>query len=192
MKKLFTLAVVVALCSSFGFAQGLGLKGVGGSIGYISSTFDSGTGSESLGGFAIGAHADMGEFAPGFQLIPELQYWRTSKDVGGATWKLGDFAINGLVHYNIKVEGSVAPFVGAGLGLNFISSTVNVPGYSYLGYTYGGGEVTSSATRLGINLMGGANFAAGSMTISPELRYVLASDFNHLIIKVGVTVPMGR
>ena len=84
MKKMFTLVVAVALCSAMSFAQGLGLKGVGGSIGYTSVSF--GLGSESFGGIVIGGHADLGEISPGFQLIPELQYWSTSKDIGGGTW----------------------------------------------------------------------------------------------------------
>ncbi|HLP15951.1 MAG TPA: outer membrane beta-barrel protein [Bacteroidota bacterium] len=193
MKKLFTLAVAIALCSTMGFAQGLGLKGVGGSVGYTSVSF--GLGSESFGGFVIGAHADMGEISPGFQVLPELQYWSTSKDVGGASWKVSDFAINANVHYNIQTSGDIKPYVGAGLGMNFISFTwgYSTPAYTFFGQTYGGSSLTSeSATRLGINLLGGANFATGNITISPEVRYVVASDFNHFIVKVGVTVPLGK
>ena len=55
MKKIFTLVVAMALCSALSFAQGLGLKGIGGSVGYTSVSFSS----ESLGGFVIGAHADL-------------------------------------------------------------------------------------------------------------------------------------
>jgi opacity protein-like surface antigen len=188
MKKLFTLAVAVALCSTMGFAQGLALRGVGGSIGY---TQVSANGAESLGGFLIAGHVDMGEFTPGFQLIPELQYWSTSKDISGYTWKFTDFAINGNVHYNIQTAGDIKPYVGAGLGLNFYSSTIDYPSYTLFGINYGG-SASASATRLGINLIGGANFVSGNMTITPEIRYVIASDIDHLILEVGVTFPIGR
>ncbi|HLP16729.1 MAG TPA: outer membrane beta-barrel protein [Bacteroidota bacterium] len=189
MKKLFTLAVAIALCSTMGFAQGLGLKGVGGSVGYVNSSYTS----ESLGGFVIGAHADLGEISPGFQLIPELQYWSVSKEyLPGYKYKISDFAINGNVHYNIQTSGDIKPYVGAGLGLNFYSITTETPySGSFFGYSYGGSN-SVSATRLGINLLGGANFAMGNMTISPEVRYVVSSDVNHFIIKVGVMVPLGK
>jgi hypothetical protein len=189
MKKLCLLALCAAVILTTGRAQSLALRGVGGSVGYITASYDNGLNSESLGGFVIGAHADLGEFARGFQLIPEVQYWRTSKTVGGYEWKLSDFAINGNVHYTIPSTGSVVPFIGAGLGLNFISSTIDYSDAFGFGYN---GSASSSATRLGVNLLGGANFAAGTMTISPEPRDVLASDFNHLVIKVGVTFPLSR
>jgi hypothetical protein len=188
MKKMFTLVVAVVLCSAMSFAQGLGLKGVGGSVGYISLSASS----ESLGGFVIGAHADMGEITPGFELVPEIQYWSVKKDFGNSiSWKYSDFAVNGNVRYAIKVDGNVKPFVGAGLGLNFWSSTTESPAYDFGYYSYGG-STSVSGTRIGINLIGGANFAMGNMTIAPEVRYVLASDINHFVIKVGVMFPLGK
>ncbi len=193
MKKLFALVAAIAVCSTLSYAQGLGLKGVGGSVGYTSVSF--GLGSETFGGFAIGGHVDMGEISPGIQLIPELLYWSASKDISGGTWKTSDFAINANVHYNIAMDGSVKPYVGAGLGMNFLSFTwgYSVPSYTLFGVSYGGSSLASeSATRVGINLIGGANYAMGNFTISPEFRYVLASDFNHWMFKVGVTVPMGK
>lgn len=193
MKKLYALVAAVVLCSVVVSAQGLALKGVGGNIGYTSVSF--GLGTETFGGFTIAAHADLGEFSPGFQLIPELQYWSASKDVSGGTWKTSDFAVNGNVHYNIQMVGDVKPYVGAGLGLNFLSFTWghSTPSYTVFGVTYGGSSLaTESATRVGINLAGGANYSLGTVTISPEFRYVIASDFNHWMLKVGVMVPLNR
>jgi opacity protein-like surface antigen len=197
MKNLVSLAVAFVLFSTMGYAQGLGLKGVGGSVGFTSvsattSSAGSSSTSETLSGFVIGGHVDLGEFSPGFQLIPELQYWSVSKDINSVNWKFSDFAINGNVHYNFAMQGSVKPYVGAGIGVNFWSSTVDVPASVIFGVPYGGGSFTDSGSRFGLNIMGGANFAAGNLTIFPELRYVLASDINHLIVKVGVTFPLGR
>jgi opacity protein-like surface antigen len=193
MKKMFTLVVAMTLCSAMSFAQGLGLHGVGGSVGYVSVSGNGGSSTESMGGIVLAAHADLGEITPGFQLVPELQYWSVSKDFGNnITWKFSDFAINANVRYAIKMDGSMKPFVGAGLGFNFYSMTTESPVVNYgFGYSYGG-SVSTSATRIGINLIGGANFAMGNLTITPELRYVLASDINHFVIKVGVMVPLGK
>jgi opacity protein-like surface antigen len=193
MKKLYLLVVVVVLCSAVGFAQGLGLKGVGGSVGYTSVSANGGSSTESLGGFALSAHADLGEITPGFQLVPELQYWSVSKDINSYSWKFSDFAINANVRYNIQMEGGIKPYAGAGLGLNFWSSTIDMPAISYGGYSIANsGSLSSSGSRLGINIMAGANYAMGSMTIVPEVRYVLASDINHFVFKVGVMVPLGK
>lgn len=189
MKSLLVVAVFV-FCSSVMLAQGLALKAIGGAIGYSSVSFNGGTSTESLGGFAIAAHANLGELAPQLELYPEIQYFSTSKDVSGFTWKLSDFAVNANVHYNIAMEGQVAPYVGAGLGYNAISSTVTLPSYSFFGVNYGG-EVTSSASRIGINILAGANYKMNDkMMLFIEPRYVLASDFNHFLIKVGATFAM--
>jgi opacity protein-like surface antigen len=155
---------------------------VGGGIGYTSVSFSSGVRSETLGGFAISGHAYLGEITSGIGLYPEVLYWHTSKDMGaGVTWSVSDFAINANAHYNIKVKGSVMPYVGAGLGLNFLSNTVQV----------GNTERAASNSRLGINLLGGADYAVNKkLRIGGELRYVLASDYNHLLIQATFTYAL--
>ena len=93
------------------------------------------------------------------------------------------------------MDGQLKPYVGAGLGMNFLSFTwgYSTPSYTVFGVTYGGSNLASeSATRIGINLIGGANYAVGNITIFPEVRYVLASDFNHFMFKVGATFPLGK
>jgi opacity protein-like surface antigen len=48
--------------------------------------------------------------------------------------------------------------------------------------------LTGSDTRLGINLLVGANYKLNDkMTLLLEPRYVIASDFDNLQIKAGVT-----
>jgi len=187
MRKAISVVAVLVLASSVALAQQIGFKGVGGGIGYTSVSFSSGASSESLGGFAISGHAYLGEITSGIGFYPEVLYWHTSKDFGaGVTWSVSDFAINANAHYNIKVQGSVMPYVGAGLGLNFLSSTVQVA-IPFFGTT----EVSGSNTRLGINLLGGADYAVNSkLRIGGELRYVLASDFNHLLIQATFTYAL--
>jgi len=186
MKNVISVVAVLVLACSVAAAQ-ISFKGVGGGVGYTSVSFSSGVGSESLGGFTISGHADLGEITAGVALYPEVVYWHTSKDFGaGVTWSVSDFVINANAHYNIKVEGKVMPYVGAGLGLNFLSSTVQVA-IPFFGTT----EVTGSDTRLGINLLGGADYAVNSkLRIGGEARYVIASDFNHLLIRATVTYAL--
>jgi opacity protein-like surface antigen len=188
MKRLLTVAAVLLTVGAVSSAQ-LALRGVGGAVGFVSVSFTSGS-TESLSGFLLAAHADLGEVAKDITIFPDIEYFSTSKSVSGYDWKVSDFAINVNGHYNIQMEGQLKPYVGAGLGINFLSSTVNLPSYSFLGVTYGG-EQTESATRLGINLLAGVNYKLNDqLTLLVEPRYVLASDFNHFLIKAGVTYAM--
>lgn len=195
MKKTLALLAVLFLVGSLGFAQSLGLHEVGGGVGFVSASVTgsgSGSSSESLSGFLIAAHANLGELAKDLTLVPDITYWSTSKDISGLTWKLSDFAINANVHYAIEMEGAVKPYVGAGLGFNSMSSTVALPTYTnpLTGQTFGG-NVTASDSRIGINILAGANYKMNDqMSLFLEPRYVLASDFNHFQIKVGASWAM--
>ena len=187
MKRLLAVAVILLTVSALSFGQ-IGLKGIGGGLGFITSSMDNGNGtSTSLSGFLIAAHADLGEVAKDISLWPDITYWSASKD----PVKLSDFAINVNAHYSIAMEGQMKPYVGAGLGYNSYSTTVTIPSYTILGFTYGGGTATGSASRLGINLLAGINYKLNDMlTLLVEPRYVIASDFNHFTVKVGVTYAM--
>jgi opacity protein-like surface antigen len=187
MKKIFAVAAVTALVTSLSFAQQLGLHDIGGGIGYVSVSFNS-TSDQTLGGFLIAAHANLGELAKDLTLVPDIQYFSTSKDVDGGTWKVSNFGINANVHYNFEMEGMVKPYVGAGLGLNFLSTTYSASHFNpFTGITQTE-SLTGSDTRLGINLLVGANYKLNDkMTLLLEPRYVIASDFDNLQIKAGVT-----
>ena len=152
MKVIFALVAVLLLIGSRSTAQTLGLHEVGGGIGYVSSSLTGGSSTETVGGFVLAAHANLGELAKDITLVPEIQYWSASKDISGGTWKLSDFAINANVHYNIAMEGAIKPYVGAGLGYNSLSFTYTIP--SFFGF---GGTFTASDSRIGINLLAGAN-----------------------------------
>jgi opacity protein-like surface antigen len=189
MKRIFGLLVVLSLMSVVSLSQGLGFKGVGGAIGFASISYSGTTSSESMSGFLIAAHADLGEFTKDFSLVPDIQYFSTSKDLGsGYTLKVSNFAINANAHYNLQMEGMLKPYVGAGLGYNSFSTTV--PGVAVPGYgTVGGGTATDS--RFGINLLAGVNYKLNDMlTLVVEPRYVLVSDYNYFLIKAGITYAM--
>ena len=181
------VAVALMMVSSLGFAQSLGLHEVGGGLGYVSASV-TGSSTESVGGFVFAAHANLGEVSKGITLFPEIQYWSASKDISGGTWKVSDFAINANIHYDLEMEGAVKPYVGAGLGFNSFSFDYTIPGATFFGF---GGTYSVTATRIGINLLAGANYKMNDqMSLFLEPRYVLASDFNHFQIKVGATFAM--
>jgi len=190
MKKIFAIAAATALVSSLSFAQ-LALHDIGGGVGYVSVSFtNGGSSSQSIGGFLLAAHANLGELAKDLTLAPDVEYFSTSTTVNGGTWKVGDFAINANVHYNFEMEGTIKPYVGAGLGLDFFSTTASATIPYFNGFTIVTQTVsaTASATRLGINLLAGANYKLNDkMSLLLEPRYVIASDLDNFQIKVGVT-----
>ena len=119
--------------------------------------------------------------------MPDVTYFSVSKDIGGYTWKTSDFAINANVHYNLEMEGSVKPYVGGGLGLNMFS--FSTPTFNFLTGDFS--LESQTYTRIGINLLVGANYKMNDqMTLFLEPRYVLASDFNNLQIKVGASFAL--
>ncbi|MBI4418155.1 MAG: porin family protein [Ignavibacteriales bacterium] len=196
MKQALLVAMLVFCVAGVATAQ-IGLKSIGGGVGYIGASFEGvdangNPTTETLGGFAIGVGANLGELTPGLYLMPEIGYWTTSKDFGqDVSWSLSNFAINGNVHYRFP-SGAVTPYVGGGLGINFVSSTVKVPTVTIPGFGTFGGETKGSETRLGINLLGGASYALNpSMSIGGQFRYVIASDFNHFMILATFSHALG-
>lgn len=189
MKRLLVVVVIMLAVTAVSSAQ-LAFRGIGGAIGFVSVSFNGGSSTESMSGFLIAAHADLGEFAKDFVFYPDVEYFSTSKSIGGGTWKVSDFAINANAHYNIAMEGMLKPYVGAGLGINFFSTTAEAT-YTIPGYGTQTISATGSATRLGINLLAGINYKLSDMlTLVVEPRYVIASDLNNFQIKAGITYAM--
>ncbi len=189
MKRLLAVAIAVLTVSTLSSAQ-LAFRGIGGGIGFASFSWNAGTSTESMSGFLIGAHADLGEFAKDFVLFPDITYASTSKDINGGTWKLSDFAINVNAHYNIAMEGNMKPYVGAGLGYNSFSTTATA---TYTVPFLGTQTVsaTASASRIGINLLAGVNYKLNDMlTLVVEPRYTIVSDFGNFQVKAGITYAM--
>ncbi len=185
MKRFLGLAVMLLFVAALGSAQGIGLKAIGGEVGYNSFSFAS----ESWGGFVVGAVADLGEITPGISLYPSVTYASASKSEFGADASVSDFAINANAKYAFKGE-SITPYVGAGIGLNFVGTKVALPSYTFLGTTYGGGTASASDTKIGINLLAGAQMAFGNMTGFAQAGYTLVSDVNYFQIVAGVMIPM--
>jgi opacity protein-like surface antigen len=116
------LSIVLVL--SLGSAQGIGLKAVGGGVGFTSVSFTSGASTESLSGLSLSGQVYMGDVAQNIGLYPEIVYWSASKNLGsGVHWSVSDFAINANARYDINSEGNVKPYVGAGLGINFLNKS---------------------------------------------------------------------
>ncbi len=189
MKRFIGVLALVVLVMALGNAQQIGLKAVGGGAGLALFSVDAGTSSESLTGFAIGGVANLGELTPGLSLYPAVTYATGSKSIEGADWSVSDFAIDANVKYAFKGAG-FTPYVGGGIGLNFVSTTFKFPGFDTGFGVFGGGEVTGSDTKIGFNVLAGGEFKVSNMDAYVQAGYHLISDVNHFRFTVGVLFPM--
>lgn len=183
-KTLVLTLAISALAATCAFAQAdLGLKNVGVAVGYVSPENLDGT-------FSFGVFADHGTIAPNFGLESHLDYWGWSENVGGTESSIKDIAIGARTKYHFQTANpGIRPFAGAGLGIHFLSSEVNVPA--------GGGfpatTATSSENKLGLDL--GAGFAT---TLSPrtdflaEAWYGIVADVSQFSLRAGMQFKLGK
>lgn len=136
-------------------AQAFGFAGWGGKLGYINPEDLEGT-------LTVGAHLEFAQSGSRLHLLPSVMYWNTNG--------LSDFSANGDLYYHFVPEGLVTPYVGAGLGLQFVD-----------------GEGSGRAeTDVGANLFGGVKFPSPVANYFLEGRYT-ASDISQFAILGGIT-----
>ncbi|MBN1541493.1 outer membrane beta-barrel protein [candidate division KSB1 bacterium] len=159
MKKLLVAVSVLTLLSGAAFAQAdIGLKGVGGKLGFImpEDPIDSTIG--------FGVVGDLGTIMPNLALHAYVDYWGKSYDEGEYyEFKFSVISIAAIAKYMFETGGNLQPYAGGGLGLEFASASGE-----YTGPTYGdfdSYDYDETETDLGIHLVGGA-----MMDLSPQLK----------------------
>lgn len=138
--------------------------------------------------FAIGADAryDLSESvdAP-IQLSGAFDfYFADDQQVPGANQSVGQtiFTVDLNGHYMFPVEGTVSPYAGAGIGITS-SSTDEV---EVNNVTVGGGSTTDT----GLNIVGGAEFEAGSLRPFVEGQITVGGDIDRFGITGGLLFPL--
>ena len=139
--------------SAFGFA------GAGGKLGYANSEDLDGTA-------ALSVHAEFEESGTRFHLLPNMTYWK----VDGVR----DLSPNLDLYYHFNPSGRMTPYLGGGLGLNFVHDVRREDG----------------RTDLGMNLVGGVRFPGTAAHYFLEGR-VTASAVSQAMVMAGVTF-LGR
>ena len=164
MKKLYLLLVTCSLLFEVQIIQAQASKGdirVGGHLGF-------GTEIESLGIAARGDYAVTNNILIG----PDFIYF-----FGNNNLNWFDLNFNGNYLFEIN-NPDITPYALAGLNLAIISYDSE-----YLGIG------NSSATEIGLNLGGGADFVVSTFIVFGELRFVLSSA-DQLVIAGGVKFPL--
>ena len=155
MPRTIRIALLVALLAIPASAWGYGLTGVGGSLGYASPEDLDGTA-------ALGVHAVLEKPGSQLHLDPNMRYW----NVNGVS----DVAPNMDVTYHFRPETTWTPYVGGGLGVNFVHQR----------------EFDHSDSDLGVNAIAGLRFPTTSGRYFLEGRYT-ASNINQVSLLTGIT-----
>jgi opacity protein-like surface antigen len=185
MKKIFSLTILFLIMAySLVSAGDLKLYSIGPKLGFImpEDPWDS--------GLLIGARANLGELFTGGKLMPFAQYWSSGYEYAELN-QTEDISLSNIqigADLGYFIESAPGLYVGGGLSINIIS--VDVPGYSVMGVTYGGGS--DSETKIGIDLMGGYQMPIGKNTGFVEAKYNIISDFNTFEIGVGLLFDLAK
>jgi len=161
MRILYALTVMsmLALATVPRAANAYDFSGAGGKLGYANP--------EDLDGTAmLGVHAELEQHGTRVHLLPNIMYWNVNR--------VRDVNPNFDVYYHFHREGRMSPYLGGGLGLNFVRYD----------------RTDRSDTDLGMNLLGGLRFPGTSNHYFLEGRYT-ASYIPQVSLLGGVTFHGG-
>jgi opacity protein-like surface antigen len=166
---------------------GLGLNRLGLEVGLVDPE-----GASSTVGF--GAFADLGTLTPDIRLSSHLGYWSKSENDFGAEASVRDISVGARAKYMFRVSSpKVQPYAGAGLGLHFFHSKVEVPDMDLGGgFIVPGFTAEDSATKVGLDMGGGAVTPLSPKTdLFADFWYTVA-DIDQVSLKAGVSFLLSR
>lgn len=150
-----TALLVLASLATTRSASAYGFSGVGGKLGYTSPEDMDGTA-------ALGLHAEFAQAGTHLHLLPNMTYWKVEN--------VRDVSPNFDVYYHFNPEKRVSPYLGGGVGLNFMRNEARDTG----------------ETQFGMNFLGGVRFPGAATHYFLEGRYT-ASDTPQAMVLAGVT-----
>lgn len=187
------LAVMLVATSAVQAQADIGLKGIGGRLGFVS--IESNIGST----LTFGAVADLGTIIPNLGLQANVDFWTKSDEASSrfgtttatvkSSWR--DITLSGRALYEFPVSSpTLTPFAGGGLAFHFYSfdveysDNINNPFFNDL-------DTSSSDLEIGVDLGGGAKFAMSpKMDILAEAYYRIGGA-DHFAIAVALLFGMG-
>jgi hypothetical protein len=118
---------------------------------------------------------------PGIAFVPGIEYWRnkTHVDAYGIDTNRRDATLNLDGRYQFKFRG-VAPYLGAGYGLHFLTTSVEAP-------TLGLPRAETALTKGGVSALGGVLFpVGGKLQNFLELKYHWVTDYRQVKLNFGI------
>jgi len=153
--KVIGAAITMTLLAWPGLTHGYGLTGVGGSLGYANPEDLDGT-------TALGVHAVLEQQGTRVHLDPNMHYWH----VNGVS----DVSPNMDLTYHFRPEDRWTPYLGGGVGMNFVHNR----------------RIERDKSDLGVNAIAGLRFPASAGKYFLEGRYT-ASELSQVSLATGIT-----
>jgi outer membrane protein W len=113
---------------------------------------------------SVSVHAELENPNTRLHLVPNMMYWNVDR--------VRDVAPNLDAYYHFNPDSKVTPYVGGGMGLNFVRDE-----------RFG---VDRSSTDLGMNVVTGVRFPQSTNHYFIEGRYT-ASDISQVSLRTGMT-----
>ena len=183
MKKIVVALLACVFCTIVAqnatAQSNLGLERIGVEAGLVNADNIDAT-------LGFGGFAELGTIAPRVALSTHLGYWSHSENIpGGGDAKVRDIAVSLRGKYLFPVARStVQPFMGAGVGMHFLSAEFDVPGFP---------TMEDSQTKIGLDLGGGIVKRMNASTdFHVEMWYGLVEDFSQLSVKAGLAFKLGK
>src|SRR5262245_36452887 len=176
-----TLALGVLAAPAAMAQSDLGLKSIGGAVGFVSPEDIDGT-------FLLGIYADHGTMMPRLGLESHIDYWGKSEEAFGAKSSVDDIAVGARAKYYFEVSSpTIRPFAGGGLGLHFLHAEATIPAQFGFPET----KVEDSSTKLGLDLGGGIVTSVGPRTdLLAESWFAIVSDISQFSLRVGLSYKL--
>jgi hypothetical protein len=162
-------------------AAGLAVRGVGGHMTIAAPDDIDAT-------IGLGFLLDMDIVGSQFGIESYASYWSQSESAFGVEASVSDFAMGGRGKYKFLTSStSVHPYVGAGLGLHFVTAGVEIPAYDFGGIIIPGTSVEDTNVNLGLDLGGGMAFDVGDrVSLLTDAWGVVVSDVSQFMLRFGM------
>jgi len=182
LKKPILLLTVLSICcvisqSAMAAESQLGLKAIGPTLGMVGPEDVDAT-------LGFGAMADHGMITPNIRLTSHMDFWSKSEEAFGAKASIRDIALGARGEYLLPTNSKFSPFAGAGLGLHFLHSEVDVPGF---------GSVDDGTTRLGLDIGGGFSTPMSARAdFRSDVWYGIVDNASQWSLKAAMMFKLGQ
>ena len=183
MRNAFRLTIAVLACTLFARA---GTAGSMTGVDAMSSTIMQHD-QTSFSGLAVRLRVAPTPGLPGFEVMPGIEYWRTSTtlQIYDIRSQRRDATLGADVRYRFPTK-AWSPYLGAGFGIHFLSSSVRAP---LLGVPL----ESHSIMKGGLAVLGGLSFPlAGAFESFIEGKYHAVSDYEQLKLSWGLAYTFAK
>lgn len=142
-------------------------------------------GQSSFSGLALRVRVQSPRFIQGIEFMPTVEYWRNANSVQpfGIKTTRKDATLAMDARYSFG-SGGLKPYIGAGFGLHFLSSSVDAP-------SLGINDESHALVKGGLSVLGGASFAlAGRLENFIELKYHHVTEYRQLKLNWGLAYKL--